>query len=75
MSWFIRLVSGLSILVIVVVWGVLSILQDKLLDVPQSIMVIAFVLFAGEKGIDFIINKRGKNVKDNNISKSKDTNS
>ena len=65
MSWFIRFVSGLSILVIILVWGILSISNDKLLPLPQSIMTVGFVLFAGEKGIEFVRDRLGRNDKSN----------
>ncbi len=60
MSWFMKGVSGTVILIIALVWAVLCLSDGKILPLPESVMYTGLVLFAGEKGIDFIIARWGK---------------
>lgn len=54
-----RLVSGIILVIIAVVWGILCLHEKQLLDIPNSVLYAGFMFFAGEKGIDFFAQKLG----------------
>lgn len=59
MSIITKITSNIILLIVAVAWALLCMAKKELLPLPDNIMYVCFVLFAGDRGIDFIISKFG----------------
>lgn len=73
MSIITKIISNIILLIIALTWALLSISEGVLMAMPDNIMWIGAILFAGDRGIDILIQRMGLNAPKNSVSKSSNT--
>lgn len=59
MSLITKIVSNLVLLIIGITWSLLCLYEKELLSLPDSVLWASGILFAGDRGIDLVIQKLG----------------